>query len=74
MIYRGSLERGPARDSDGLPKWIEWKGVQYQTPHYDVIHGFIYDSAVEAVDGTPIEPDGITCEGCPSWLLALGLI
>ena len=74
MIYRGSLAEGPARDSDGLPKWIEWKGVQYQPPDPDTLHGFVYDSIVDAIDGTPIEPDGITCEGCPSWLLALGLI
>ena len=57
MIYRGSLARGPARDSDGFPKWIEWKGVQYQTPDYDILHGFAFDGIAEAIDGTRIEPD-----------------
>jgi hypothetical protein len=68
------LTSGPKRENDGLPVWIEWNGEQFDTPSFEEIESWVYDSVCEALDGSRIEPDGWTHEGCPSWLLALGLI
>lgn len=32
------------------------------------------DGVAKTLMGTRIEPDGATADGCPSWLIALGLI
>jgi len=68
------IKQGPPRPSDGLPQWVIWRGESFETPSFETIEFWVYDSVCEALDGTTVEPDGTTCEGCPSWLLALGII
>jgi hypothetical protein len=68
------LTFGPERPSDGFPEWVEFEDEVYDTPDYEQIREWVFDSVVEALDGTRIEPDGITWEGSPSWLLVLGLV
>jgi hypothetical protein len=67
------LTQGPIND-DGLPAWIEWRGARYATPNFETLQVWVFDSVCEALDGSTIEPDGTTFDGCPSWLLALGLV
>ena len=67
------LTQGPIND-DGLPAWIGWRGTRYDTPSFETLRAWVFDSVCEALDGSTIEPDGTTFDGCPSWLLALGLV
>jgi len=59
---------------DGFPETAEWRGQLYDVPDLDTLEGWVFDSVVETLDGGMIEPDGFDCEGCPSWLLVLGLV
>ena len=68
-----TITNGPTRE-DGLPEWVEWQGEAYDTPSFEELEYWVFDSVCEALDGTRIEPDGWTYDGCPSWLLALGLV
>ena len=60
--------------SDGLPETVEWRGQLFDVPDLDTLEMWSWDSVVETLEGGRIEPDGFDCNGCPSWLLALGLI
>jgi len=60
--------------SDGLPRSVTWKGERYETPEYEQIEHWVYDSICEAVDGCTVEPDGTCPHGAPSWLIAVGLV
>ena len=60
--------------SDGLPATVKWNGEEYETPEFEEIESWIYDSVCEAVDGCTVEPDGTCYHGAPSWLLAVGLV
>ena len=67
------VTHGPAR-ADGLPSYVKWRGETFDTPSFAALEYWVFDSVCEALDGSTIEPDGCTHDGCPSWLLALGLI
>ena len=67
------IERG-CRPDDGLPETIEWRGQVFDVPPLDEIEGWVFDSVCETLDGDMVEPDGWNFEGCPSWLLVLGLV
>ncbi len=43
-------------------------------PSIEEMEQWVDDGIAEATDGCPVEPDGRCEHGCPSWLLALGLI
>ena len=64
---------GPIRE-DGFPEYITWNGEEYETPDLEQIRDWVFDSICETLDGQRIEPDGHAFNGCPSWLIALGLI
>lgn len=66
-------ERG-CRPDDGLPETIEWRGKVFDVPELDELEGWVFDSMCETLDGDMVEPDGWNVEGCPSWLLVLGLV
>ena len=66
------IERG-CRD-DNLPETIEWRGQVFDVPELDELEGWVFDSMCETLDGDMVEPDGWNVEGCPSWLLVLGLV
>ena len=68
-----SIKMGPERD-DGFPEYITWNGEDYETPDLEQIRRWVFDSVCETLDGQQIEPDGKAFNGCPSWLLALGLV
>ena len=70
----GEVILGEARESDGLPETVEWRGEVFDTPPLECLEGWVWDSVCEALDGSTVEPDGWSPEGCPSWLLALGSI
>jgi hypothetical protein len=59
---------------DGFPATVTWNGKDYETPEFEEIERWVYDSVVEALDGCSIEPDGHCEHNSPSWLLALGLL
>ena len=59
---------------DGLPETIEWRGQLFDVPEFEELEGWVFDSVCETLEGENIEPDGWDCEGCPSWLLVLGLV
>ena len=59
---------------DGLPETIEWRGQLFDVPTFEELEGWVFDSVCETLEGGTIEPDGWDCEGCPSWLLVLGLV
>ena len=50
------------------------KGAGLRVPGMKQLDRWSWDSVVESVFGTNIEPDGWSYDGSPSWLLALGLI
>ena len=68
-----NIKHGPIR-KDGLPSYVVWNGEQYETPDFEQIREWVYDSLCETLEGDIIEPDGHCPNGCPSWLIALGLI
>jgi len=70
----GEITQGPPRESDGLPQWVEWRGELFDTPEYECFEFWTFDSVCETLEGGTIEPDGWDYNGCPSWLLAIGLI
>ena len=67
------ITHGPIRD-DGFPSYITWNGEDFDTPSLEEIRRWVFDSICETLDGQRIEPDGHGPNGCPSWLIALGLI
>ena len=71
--FVGEITHGPDR-GDGLPQYVEWQGEIFDTPEYECFADWTIDSVCEALDGSRIEPDGWTYDGCPSWLLAVNLI
>ena len=48
--------------------------LQHEQPYIDTLMAWDAEGGCEAVDGCWTEPDGHCPHGCPSWLLALGLI
>ena len=52
----------------------EWGGQVFDVPELDELEGWVFDSVCETLDGDMVEPDGWNVEGCPSWLLVLGLV
>ena len=70
----GEITHGPTRSSDGLPSYVEWNGEVYDTPRLETLQSWTWASVVETLDGSSIEPDGWTYDGCPSWLLALNIV
>jgi len=68
------LTVGPANPETGLALWVEWEGERFDTPSFEEIREWVYDSVCETLDGQTIEPDGVAYNGCPSWLLALALV
>ena len=71
MLTR-KIEHGPIRE-DGLPEYVVWENEKFETPDLEQIRYWVYDSVCETLEGDRIEPDGYY-NGCPSWLIALGLI
>jgi len=69
----GLVIHGPER-MDGLPDYVEWRGEMYDTPDFEAVEAWVYDSVCETLDGGTVEPDGHDPNGCPSWLLALALV
>ena len=69
-----TITLGPTYLSSPFPAWIEWQGERFYTPQFQEIEAWVFDSVCETLDGQRIEPDGVACNGCPSWLLALGII
>ena len=65
---------GPEDLKTGLPIWVEWQGERFDTPSFEEIRDWVFDSVCETLDGQRIEPDGVAHNGCPAWLLALGLM
>jgi hypothetical protein len=65
---------GPEDFKTGLPMWVEWQGERFYTPQFQEIEAWVFDSVCETLDGQRIEPDGVAHNGCPSWLLALGIM
>ena len=69
-----TITTGPRASASPFPLWVEWQGERFYTPQFQEIEAWVYDSVCETLDGQTIEPDGIACNGCPSWLLALGIM
>ena len=63
---------GPER-GDGFPAWVEWNGERFDTPDLEELTRMVVDRC-ETLRGDHIEPDGCDHEGCPSWLLAVGVM
>ena len=66
-------EQIPSERDDGI-ETIEWRGQVFDVPELDELEGWVFDSVCETLDGDMVEPDGWNVEGCPSWLLVLGLV
>ena len=71
---RSRMKEGPENKDTGLPEWVEWDGEQFDTPDFEELEQWVFDSICETLDGQRIEPDGVAFNGCPSWLLALALV
>jgi hypothetical protein len=69
-----NIKRGPNREDDGLPEYVEWSHERYETPPYEQVEEWVSDSVCESLTGDMVEPDGHGPDGAPSWLIALGLI
>jgi hypothetical protein len=41
---------------------------------HEIVRDMVFDSVCEALDGSSIEPDGVTYDGVPSWMLYWGVI
>ena len=67
------LKKGPERMPDGFPFWVEWRGERFYTPQFAEIESMIYGQC-RTLRGDHIEPDGHDHQGCPSWLLVLGVM
>lgn len=53
---------------------LRWTSVK-KAPSEKTLENWIFDiSRPKAVNGCEVDPDGYTCDGYPSWLLALGMI
>ena len=65
---------GPTPLSATFPLWVEWSGERFYTPQFEAIDLWVHDSVCETLDGQQVEPDGVGPIGCPSWLLALGIV
>ena len=72
MDWTENFHQGPTR-ADGFPAWVEWNGERFDTPPTEALGLMVIDRC-ETLRGDVIEPDGWDHEGCPSWLLAVGLI
>tara|TARA_R110002020_G_scaffold19364_2_gene67097 strand:+ start:5736 stop:5963 length:228 start_codon:yes stop_codon:yes gene_type:complete len=68
------LKEGPTNPDTDLPKWVEWDGERFETPSFEEIRGWVFDSTCESLAGETVEPDGVDPDGFPSWLLAVGLV
>ena len=68
------LLKGPTHSETGLPLWVEWNAERFETPEVSVIGNWVFDSVCETLDGQQVEHDGVAPNGCPSWLLALGIV
>jgi len=65
---------GPTPPNSNFPMWVEWSGERFYTPQFKVIETWVFDSLCETLDGQQVEHDGVAPNGCPSWLLALGIV
>lgn len=74
MFDSTKLATGPEDKTTGLPAWVEWDGERFDTPDFQELRAWVFDSVCETLDGQRIEPDGVAFNGSPSWLLALGLV
>ena len=54
---------------DGFPPYILWKGEIYDTPCFEQLESWVFDSVCETPDEDRVEPDHPD-----SWLYILGLI
>lgn len=53
---------------------LRWTSVK-KAPTEKTLQNWIFDvSRPKSVNGKDVDPDGYTCDGYPSWLLALGMI
>ncbi|WP_038214787.1 hypothetical protein [Xenophilus azovorans] len=52
-----------------FPATITWRGRVYDTPDFDQLEDWTFDSVCETPDGDTVEPDHPD-----SWLVLLGLI
>lgn len=52
-----------------FPRTIVWRGRIYETPSFEELEHWVYDSVCETPHGDPVEPDHPD-----SWLSLLGLI
>lgn len=60
--------------NDGLPLYVSCEGELFPTPTMEEIEEMIWRGEVSALDDSPVDPDGYTPDGYPSWLVALDLI
>ena len=78
------VQRTRLKDGADLEEWISrklefksklkhWQLVD-SIPSMSELEHWMIDGVAETTNGQEIEPDGIACDGSPSWLVALGLI
>lgn len=68
-----SIEAWTASKMEMKAKLEGWQFVK-SIPSAAKLEAWALDSVCEAVDGSTVEPDGKTFDGCPSWLLVFGAI
>ena len=52
------------------PTW----GVSDPAECDEIVRAEAFDSVCEALDGSSIEPDGVTYDGYPSWVMYWGIV
>lgn len=50
------------------------KAIAGELPGEEQLEAWVFDSVCETPTGFSVEPDGHGPDGCPSWLMLLGLV
>jgi hypothetical protein len=61
-------------DNEALAELSPESPIRQEEPSMEQLEQWVFDGECEATDGCLVEPDGICCHGCKSWLLELGII
>ena len=63
-----------ARDVDGWPTVIQWRGEKFNAPTFEEVQEWFFDGICESLLGHRVELDGVDFEGSPSWVMAMELV